>query len=255
MNSGSFDGVDVLDEVDDAAGVPVDDRLVVVARALVVEADLEALVEERHHLEPLEHGAGAELGGLEDRRVGPERDGGAGAAARGLADDLELGLGFAAVGELDAVALAVAVDLDLDLRRQRVDHRDADAVEAAGDLVAVAAELAAGVQLGERDLDAGHLELGVDVDGDAAAVVDDPAAAVGQQGDVDAVAVAGHGLVDGVVDDLLDEVVQAGRAGGADVHARAACGRASRPSRIGHVLGAVRLGLAAPRRGLSGVGG
>ena len=59
----------------------------------------------------------------------------------------------------------------------------------------------------------------VRVDRDAAAVVDDPAAAVGQQGDVDAGAVAGHGLVDGVVDDLPDEVVQAGRTGGADVHA------------------------------------
>ena len=35
------------------------------------------------------------------------------------------------------------------------------------------------------------------------------------------VAVAGHGLVDGVVDDLPDEVVEAARAGGADVHAGA----------------------------------
>ena len=46
-------------------------------------------------------------------------------------------------------------------------------------------------------------------------------AAVGQQGDVDAVGVAGHGLVDGVVDHLVDEVVQARRTGRADVHARA----------------------------------
>ena len=103
--------------------------------------------------------------------------------------------------------------------RQGVDDRHADAVEAAGDLVAVAAELAAAVQLGEGDLDAGHLVLAVDVGRDAAAVVDDLAAAVGQQGDVDAGGVAGHGLVDGVVDDLPDEVVEAGRAGAADVHA------------------------------------
>ena len=44
-----------------------------------------------------------------------------------------------------------------------------------------------------------------------------------QQGDVDAGAEAGHRLVDGVVDDLPDEVVQTGETGGADVHARAAC--------------------------------
>ena len=53
------------------------------------------------------------------------------------------------------------------------------------------------------------LVLGVRVDGDAAPVVGDAAAAVGEQRDVDAGAVARHRLVDGVVDDLVDEVVQA----------------------------------------------
>ena len=104
----------MADEVDDAAGVAVDDRLLLVVGALVLEADLEALVEERHHLQALEHGGGPELGalGVEDRRVGPEGDGGAGAAPGRLADDLELALGLAAVGELHAVVVAVAVDLD-----------------------------------------------------------------------------------------------------------------------------------------------
>ncbi len=44
-------------------------------------------------------------------------------------------------------------------------------------------------------------------------------AAVGQQRDLDAVAVAGQRLVDRVVDDLPDQVVQAALAGRADVHA------------------------------------
>ena len=104
---------------------------------------------------------------------------------------------------------------------QRVDDRDAHAVQAARHLVAAAAELAAGVQHGQHDLGRrGLAVLGVTADRDAPAVVDDLAAAVGQQRDVDAGAVAGHGLVDRVVDDLVDEVVQPGRAGGADVHAR-----------------------------------
>ena len=115
-------------------------------------------------------------------------------------------------------------------------------MEAAGHLVAVAAELAAAAELGEGDLDAGHLELGVDVGRDAAAVVDDPAAAVGQQGDVDAVAVAGHGLVDGVVDDLPDEVVEAGDAGAADVHARP-LPDVRQPLEDRHGRGGVGLGL------------
>ena len=116
---------------------------------------------------------------------------------------------------------AVALDLHLDPGGERVDDRDADAVQAAGDGVAAPAELAAGMQDGEHDLD-GRLPLALDhVDGDAAAVVADAHAAVGQDRDVDRVAVAREGLVDGVVDDLVDQVVQAALAGGADVHAGA----------------------------------
>ena len=89
------------------------------------------------------------------------------------------------------------------------------------------------MQDGEHDLGRGlALDLGAGADGDAAAVVADLAAAVGQEGDVDAGAVAGHGLVDRVVDHLVDQVVQAAR----DPWTRCTCpGRlrtASRPSRI-----------------------
>ena len=44
------------------------------------------------------------------------------------------------------VVVAVEVDLEDEPRRERVDDRDAHAVQAARDLVALAAELAAGVQ-------------------------------------------------------------------------------------------------------------
>jgi hypothetical protein len=186
---------------------------------LILEADLEAAVEERHHLQPLEDRAGRELDGLEDGIVGPERDRGAGPAARRVAHDAQLSLRHAAVRELHRVPLAVAVDFDDELGRQRVDDGHPDAVETAGNLVAIAAELAAAMQLGERDLDPGHLVRGVHVDRDAAAVVGDTAAAVGQERDLDARAVARHRLVHGVVDDLPNEVVQARRAGASDVHA------------------------------------
>ncbi len=231
-------GVEVLDEVDDPAGVAVGDRLGAVVGALVLEADLEALVEEGHHLQPLEDGAGGELGGLEDGGVGPERHGGAGAATGGVAHHLELAGGLAAVGEGHLVVLAVAVDLDDEPRGEGVDDRDADAVEAARHLVALAAELAATVELGEGDLDAGHLLLLVDVGGDAAPVVDHPAAAVGQQGDVDPGGVAGHGLVDRVVDHLPHAVVQAGGPGAADVHAGALADRVETLQDL-HVVGPV----------------
>ena len=171
----------MLDEVDQAALVL--ERLgLLLLGALVVEDDLEALVEERHRLQPLEHRAGHELGalGLEDGGVGPERDRGAGGApALGrIADDLHLALRLAALGVLLEPALAVAVDLDGEPLGERVDHRHADAVETAGDLVALAAELAAGVEHGEHDL-GGALALVlarlVRVDRDTAPVVVDAA--------------------------------------------------------------------------------
>ncbi len=58
------------------------------------------------------------------------------------------------------------------------------------------------------------------VDGDAAAVVDDRDRAVDVERDVDLIAEAGERLVDRVVDDLVDEMVQPRRAGRADVHRR-----------------------------------
>src|SRR5687768_10011587 len=58
------------------------------------------------------------------------------------------------------------------------------------------------------------------VDRDTAAVVGHPAPAVFQEGDLDAVGVPRHGLVDGVVDHLVYEVVEAAGTGRTDVHAR-----------------------------------
>ncbi len=93
-----------------------------------------------------------------------------------------------------------------------------DAVQAARDLVRVALELAAGVQLGQHDLRRGLLLDRVLVDRDAAAVVDHRDRVVDVDHDFDPVTEAGLGFVDRVVDDLVDQVVQARLAGRADVH-------------------------------------
>jgi len=94
-------------------------------------------------------------------------------------------------------------------------------VQTTGHLVATAAELPAGVQHGQRQGDGRDLLGRVFLDGDAASVVDHLDAVVGQQPDLDGVAVAGQRLVDGVVDDLGHQVVQAALTGRTDVHARA----------------------------------
>ena len=93
-------------------------------------------------------------------------------------------------------------------------------MQAAGDLVAAAvAELTAGVQDGQHDLDGRALLLLHDPDGNAAAVVGLRHRVVRMDRDVDTRAVAGERLVDGVVDDLVDEVMQPAHAGRPDVHA------------------------------------
>ena len=156
-------------------------------------------------------------GHVEHIRVRLEGDHGAGFLRR---PHHPHGLGDLAPGELHLIDLAVLVDLDLQPFAQGVDHAGAHAVEAAGDLVAPAAELAAGVEHGENHLQGGQARLGLDVHGDAAAVVGDSDGVALVDGDGDLIAEAGQGLVDGVVHDLVDQVVQSRFAGGADIHAR-----------------------------------
>ena len=195
------------------------------AGSLVADDDLQALVEEG----VLAHPRGDRLErvrrGLEDVGRRPVGDRRAGALA-GLhrADLLER-----AVGDADREGLAPEVaavaDLGDHVARERVDDRDADAVQATGHLVAAAAELAAGVQDGERQRQRGQLLPRGRVGRDAATVVLDPDAAVGLQRQDDPVAVSGERLVDRVVDDLPDQVVQAALTGRADVHAGALADR------------------------------
>jgi len=118
------------------------------------------------------------------------------------------------------VDLAAPVDPNLEALAEEVDGGNADAVEPRRDLVPAPAELAAGVEAGHHQLEGRQAFLLVDVDRDAPAVVVDLDAAIGVEGDDDLMGVAGQGLVDRVVHDLVDQVVEAGRAGGADVHAR-----------------------------------
>ena len=127
-----------------------------------------------------------------------------------------------AARELLAVELPVAGDLDGQPVGQRVDDRDADAVQAARGRIGLAREFAARVQHGEDHLQRRLArEIRVRVDRDAAAVVADGQREVGVQLHLDPGGVAGHRLVHGVVEDLGGQVVQRPLVGAADVHARA----------------------------------
>ena len=103
---------------------------------------------------------------------------------------------------------------------ESVDDGDADAVQPAGDLVGILVEFSAGMQPRHDHFGGGDLLLLVEVGGNAAAVVDHGDGAVGIERHIDEGRVVGERFVDGVIDDLVDHVVQA-RAivGVADIHA------------------------------------
>src|SRR5579862_6153141 len=208
--------IDVGDEVLDAALVVKLERLPV--GTLVDQDDAERLRQERGLAEALCYRARVDVHLLEDLGVGEEADGGAGNGR--IADDLHVALRDPA-RELLAVDLAVAAHLGDEPLRQRVDDGDADPVQAAGDLVALSAELAAGMELREDDRERRKLLILHDVDRDAGAPVLDRHRMVGMERDLDAVVAPRKGLVDGVVDDLVDEMVEAPEPRRADVHARA----------------------------------
>src|SRR3990172_9802020 len=117
--------------------------------------------------------------------------------------------------------MAVPAHFDVQPLGEGVHNAHSDTVKASGDLVTLAPELAAGVELRQDDLQRGAVVLlGHGPDGDAATVVPDAHRAVRANGDVDFGAVTRERLVHRVVDDLVHQMVQPPMTGGADVHTR-----------------------------------
>ena len=98
-------------------------------------------------------------------------------------------------------------------------------MQARRDLVAAAAKFAARVQHSIDDRHGGQARLVLNADRNAAAVVGDVDDVAGLYDDVDAVAEPRERLIDGVVDNLIHEVMQPAHTGRADIHARALADR------------------------------
>ena len=211
--------VEIFDERLDAALVA--HLLALLDRvAHVRERDRDAGIEEREFAQPVLQRGEIELGHGEGFFRRQKSDFGA-APVGYRADDGERCDGLA-VAEFHEVLVAVAPDRELQRARKRVDHRYADAMQSAGHLVGVLVEFSAGVQLRHDDLGGGHPFALVDVGRNAAAIVAHGAGAVGIERDDDFLGKAGKRFVDGVVDDLVDHVMQARAVVGvADIHAGA----------------------------------
>src|SRR5205823_7247268 len=120
------------------------------ALALVPQDDTEPTRQECGLPEALQERVDRPLELLEDLGVRQKRDRRAGLLS--LADSLELGRRVSA-RKLLPIDVAATAHLDDEPFRERVHDRDADSVQAPGDLVALAPELAAGVELREHDRD------------------------------------------------------------------------------------------------------
>ena len=218
--------VEIFDELDQAAVID-ELQALHVGMARVGQDDAHAGIQEGEFAQPVFQRAVVELDHGEGLGRREERDLAAASPLIGAgrlvllvcAGDRQRRVGDA-MGEAHFVDFAVAADFQLQPGRQRVDHRDADAVQAARHLVGVLVELSAGMKL--RHDDFGRRDaLVMHIGRNAAAVVDDRHRTVGVQRHRHQVGMAGQRLVDGVVHHLVDHVVQARAVVGvADIHAR-----------------------------------
>ncbi len=208
-----FVAVEMLDERLDPALVF---EHIFLAGALVPQPDADPGIEKRQFAQALGQHVVMKIDVGEYGGAGLEADFGAGLL--GLADGLQRRLRVAEPIVL-LVELAVAVDGQLQGLGQRVHHRNADPVQAAGHFVGTVVELTAGVQHGHDDL-GGGTALGMFVRRDTATVVRHRHRLIGVNRHADLGAVTGQRLVDGVVHHFKNHVVQAGAIiGVADVHA------------------------------------
>ena len=213
--------VQVLHEGDYAALVAVFFALYGVC-ALVSHRNGHALVEEGQLPHPAPQGIVVVIKGVEYLVVGEEGYGSAGARVIAVRAHLLYSRHRVAVYVFLAVYYAVAADLRRKPTGKGVYHGQAHAVKSAGYLIAAAAELAPRVQHGKCHLQRGLVHLLMVAHGYAAAVVPDGYGIVRVYGDLDMGAVAPHGLVDGVIHQLLDQMVQSPHVRRAYIHAGAA---------------------------------
>ena len=208
--------VHVFDKALDPAG---ECEFFFLAGALIGHGDFHAMIQEGQFAQAFRQNFIMKFDVAEDFLAGQEMH--LGAATLAFAGVLERGYGLAHT-EFHLVHLAVATDGQAQPFRQRVDHGYTDAVQAAGNLVRVAVELATGMKFGHHHFGGGafFLVFRMNIGRNAAAVVGHADRIVRMDDDGDFVAVTRQRFVDRVIDHLEYHVVQTGTvAGVADIHA------------------------------------
>ena len=194
----------------DKGDVLADTALVAHAVALrlvaphVGDGDTETCVQKGLLAQTIVEGVVIVLHRVEHLVIGHEGNGGT--AAVGVAHNGDL-LGDCAAGEGHLVDLTLLVYLHRQPLGKSVDDAGAHAVEAAGDLITAAAELTASVQHRKDHLKGGTTRLRLNVHGDAASVILHGDAVSLIDGDGDLGTVTCQCLVNGIIHDLVNEMV------------------------------------------------
>ena len=122
--------------------------------------------------------------------------------------DLQRGLGHA-VFKGHKIFFAAAPHTQLKSIRQRIDNRDAHAMQTARNLVGVLVEFSTGMELGHDDFGRRHALFFVNIDRHAAPVVAHRTRAIAVQNHIDFIAMTCQRFVDGVIDDFVNHVMKA----------------------------------------------
>ena len=157
------------------------------------------------------------FGGGEDGAVGPELL--AGTCLVGIANDLHVVEGLSLLILL-LVDMTITVHLRQHVRRQSVHTAHTHTVQTTRDLIGTLVELTSGMEHGHHDLEGALMHLLVLVDRDTTTVIKHGNRVVLVDGHLNMRAVAGHRLVDGVVDGLVHQVVQTLLTNIANIHGR-----------------------------------
>ena len=189
--------------------------------ALVGHGDADARIQERKFAEPSCQGIIIIIDLIKDGLIGSKGDGGTVFVLAANTNDLNLGYLDALLAYLP-VDLAVTPDLCPQFIAQSIYDRKTHSVQSAGNLVAASAELAACVEHGQRHFKRGFARLGMNVHGDAPAVIDNGYGVVKMNINIDVRAITCHRFINGVIHYLIDEVMQASCVGRTDIHAGAA---------------------------------
>ena len=156
----------------------------------------------------------------EDRRIRQKRDERSGGfLAFDFTDDRKF-VGRFALGKSHVIDFAVPRYLYLEPFRKRVRAFCAHAMQAAGIFISALSKFSAGVQICQHQLDRRHFPFGMNIDGNAAAIVSHRDRSIDMNGHFDLRAKSRKMFVDGVIDDFVNQMMHPTLIRIADEHAR-----------------------------------